>query len=141
MRHRKNTLKLNRTTGHRKALLRNLTASLIAHERIRTTEAKAKALRPYVERLVTLARKGTLHQRRQAFAAIGKKHAVHKLFEELGPRFQERPGGYTRIIRDGQRAGDGSWMAFIEFVDYKAPEKKARKAAETAEAAPAEAQG
>ncbi len=117
MRHLHHRGKLSRPEGHRKALLRNLGAALIEHERIRTTEAKAKVLRSYIEKLVTLGRKGTQHHRRQAFATLGKKGAVHKLFEEIGPRFTERPGGYTRIIRDGQRAGDGAWMAYIEFVE------------------------
>jgi len=117
MRHRKHHTKLSRKSGPRRQLLRNLSAALITHERIHTTETKAKALRPVVERLVTLGKKGTLHHRRQAFAALQKKMAVHKLFEEIAPRFTERPGGYTRIIRDGQRAGDGAWMAYIEFVE------------------------
>lgn len=124
MRHRKRTLKLNRTASHRRALLRNLAAGIIENERIRTTEAKAKALRPYIERLVTLARKGEQHHRRQAFQILGKKRAVHKLFEELGPRHKDRPGGYTRIVRDLQRAGDGAWMAYIEFVDYDPAHKR-----------------
>lgn len=119
MRHRKNTVKLNRTAGHRKALFRNLGIALIDNERIRTTEAKAKALRPFIEKLVTLARKGEQHHRRQAFQALGKKQAVHKLFTDIGPRFKERPGGYTRIIHDGQREGDGAWMTYIEFVDFE----------------------
>ena len=117
MRHRKHRTKLSRPTGHRKALMRNLATALITHERIRTTEAKAKALRPYIEKLVTLGKKGEQHHRRQAFATLGKKHAVTRLFEEISPRFTERPGGYTRIIRDGQRMGDGAWMAYIEFVE------------------------
>lgn len=123
MRHRKKTTKLSRPTGHRKALMRNLTAALVEHERIHTTEAKAKALRPHVEKLVTLGKKGELHHRRLAFSIVGKKHTVHKLFTEIAPRFQERPGGYTRIIRDGQRMGDGAAMAYIEFVDFE-PKKE-----------------
>jgi large subunit ribosomal protein L17 len=129
MRHRKLHTKLSRPTGHRKALMRNLAVSLIEHGRIRTTEAKAKALRPYIEKLVTLGKKGEQHHRRLAFATLQKKHAVHKLFTELAPLFTERPGGYTRIIHDGQRQGDGSWMAFIEFVE------KPGEGAETAVAA------
>jgi large subunit ribosomal protein L17 len=117
MRHRKHHTKLTRKSGPRRQLIRNLSAALITHERILTTEAKAKALRPLVERLVTLGKKGTLHHRRMAFAALQKKQAVHKLFEEIAPRFTERPGGYTRIIRGGQRSGDGAWMAYIEFVE------------------------
>ena len=117
MRHRKHRHKLSRPTGHRKALMRNLSTSLIEHERIRTTEAKAKALRPFVERLVTLGKKGEQHHRRLAFSELGKKRAVHKLFEDIAPRFTTRPGGYLRIIRDNQRMGDGAWMAYIEFVE------------------------
>ncbi|MGF1573455.1 MAG: 50S ribosomal protein L17 [Sumerlaeia bacterium] len=116
MRHRKQRGKLSRPTGARLALLRNLMIALIEHEKIRTTEAKAKVLRPKIERLVTLAAEGSLHSRRLAFSVIGKKHTVHKLFEEIGPLFKERPGGYTRIVKDSQRQGDGAWMAFIEFV-------------------------
>ena len=130
MRHRKLRGKLGRPTGHRKALFRNLTAALIEHERIRTTEAKAKYLRPHVEKLVTLARKGEQHHQRQAFATIGKNAPVKKLFTEIGPRMKDRPGGYTRIIRDNQRAGDGSWMAYIEFVDYQPEAKVEVKTAE-----------
>lgn len=116
MRHRKHHHHLSRPTGHRKALLRNLAAALIEHERIHTTEAKAKALRPYIERLVTLGKKGDLAARRRAFSILGKKQAVHKLFEDIAPRFSDRNGGYTRIIHDGQRMGDAAWMAYIEFV-------------------------
>lgn len=135
MRHRKHHTKLSRKTGPRRQLIRNLSAALITHERIHTTETKAKALRPVVERLVTLGKKGTLHHRRQAFSALQKKTAVHKLFEEIAPRFTERPGGYTRIIRDGQRAGDGAWMAYIEFVDRGAETAAATTGTETAAAA------
>ncbi|MBI5154483.1 50S ribosomal protein L17 [Candidatus Poribacteria bacterium] len=117
MRHRCHRGQLSRPTGHRKALLRNLTVALIDKERIRTTEAKAKVLRPLVEKLVTLGRSDSTHHRRQVFAEIGKKQAVHKLFSEIGPRFKSRPGGYLRIVRDGQRQGDGAWMAYIEFVE------------------------
>jgi len=134
MRHLNHRGRLSRPAGHRKALLRNLAVSLIVHERIRTTEAKAKVLRPFVERLITLGKKGTTHHRRQAFAHIGKKHAVHKLFEEVAPRFAERPGGYTRIIRDGQRAGDGAWMALIEFVEKGSDVAPAEAAADSDQA-------
>ena len=116
MRHRKIRSKLNRTTGHRKALMRNLAASLISEERIHTTQAKAKNLRPFIERLVTLGKRGDLASRRLAFKRLGQKEAVHKLFEEIAPRFNERPGGYTRIIKDNFRAGDSAPMAYIEFV-------------------------
>jgi large subunit ribosomal protein L17 len=117
MRHRKIRSRLNRTTEHRQAMLRNMAASLIEHEKVRTTSAKAKALRPFVERLVTMGKNGSLAARRRAFAALGKKQAVHKLFTVFGPRFQDRPGGFTRIVRDGLRAGDGATMAVLEFVD------------------------
>jgi large subunit ribosomal protein L17 len=116
MRHRKLRGKLSRKTGPRKALLRNLMIALIEHEKIQTTEAKAKVLRPEIERLITYAVQGTLHHRRMAFAVLQKKHTVHKLFEEIAPLFKDRPGGYTRIIKDGQREGDGAWLAYIELV-------------------------
>lgn len=138
MRHRKIRHKLGRPSSHRRALLRNLTCALIEHERIHTTEAKAKALRPFVERLVTLGRKGETHHRRQAFAKLGKKHAVHKLFEDIAPRFSERPGGYTRIIKDShRRAGDGSYMAYIEFVEGEGEALAAAPAPAEAEQQPA----
>ena len=131
MRHQKRTVKLNRTSAHRRALLRNLSAALIVNGRIRTTEAKAKALRPYVEKLVTLAKGGTQAEHRRAYATLGnKKAATNKLFSEIGPRMADRPGGYTRIIRDSRRAGDGAEMAYIEFVDF-VPEIEAK--VETAE--------
>jgi len=117
MRHRKVRSKLNRTTAHRKGLMRNLAAALIQEERIHTTEAKAKNLRPFIEKLVTLGKKGDLAARRLAFTRLGQKEAVHKLFQEIAPRFTERPGGYTRIIKDNFRAGDSAPMAYIEFVE------------------------
>ncbi|MCB2155413.1 50S ribosomal protein L17 [bacterium] len=134
MRHRKHRQKLSRPTGHRRALLRNLAIGLIEHERIRTTEAKAKVLRPFIERLVTLGKKGEQHHRRRAFSALGKKVPVHKLFEDIAPRFEGRPGGYTRIIRDDQRAGDGAWMAYIEFVEQGAAASSAPAETAAAEA-------
>ena len=127
MRHRKYRSKLNRTTEHRKALMRNLAAALIERERIHTTDAKAKQVRPFVERLVTLGRRGTLAARRLAFSKLGKKQAVHKLFTVLGPRFGERPGGYTRIVKADRRAGDGAPMAYIEFVERTVVESKEKK--------------
>ncbi len=117
MRHQRNRGKLSRSASHRKALVSNLSASLIAHERISTTEAKAKALRPEVEKLVTLARRGDLHARRQALSALGHdKTVVHKLFEEIAPRYADRPGGYTRILKIGPRKSDAAEMVLIEFV-------------------------
>lgn len=118
MRHRNHRGRLGLNVGHRTAVLRNLAIPLIENGRIRTTEAKAKALRPFLERLVTLAKKDTTHNRRLVFSRLQKKGAVTKLFAEIGPRFATRPGGYTRIVHAGQRMGDASWMAFIEFVDH-----------------------
>jgi large subunit ribosomal protein L17 len=119
MRHRIAHRKLGRTTEHRLSLLKNLAASLITHERIRTTEAKAKELRPFVEKLVTLGKRDSLHARRRALAILSSKTVVSRLFSDVSPRFSERPGGYTRILKLGPRQGDGAPMAFIEFVDYK----------------------
>ena len=117
MRHQRNRHKLGRDAAHRKALLANLSKELIEHERVETTVAKAKAVRPEVEKLVTLARRGDLHARRQALAALGQdKFVVYKLFEEIAPRYTERPGGYTRILRLGPRKSDATEMALIEFV-------------------------
>ena len=128
MRHRKHRSKLNRTSEHRLALMRNLAAALIEHERIRTTDAKAKQLRPFVERLVTKGREGTLHARRLAFSALGRKETVHKLFTVLGPRFSDRPGGYTRVVKADVRYGDAAPMSFIEFVERTPKAVKEEKA-------------
>lgn len=119
MRHRVAHRKLGRTTEHRLSLLRNMAASLITHERIRTTEAKAKELRPFVEKLVTLGKRDSLHARRRALSILSSKTVVRRLFTDVSPRFSERPGGYTRILKLGPRQGDGASMAFIEFVDYQ----------------------
>ncbi|GAB4140761.1 MAG: 50S ribosomal protein L17 [Planctomycetota bacterium] len=109
---------LNRSTAHRAALRKNFAISLILHERVETTLAKAKAMRPFVEKLVTLGKKGTLHHRRQAAALLNDKEAVRKLFSVLAPRYQSRNGGYTRILRlSGYRIGDGGTKALMEFVD------------------------
>ncbi len=117
MRHRKRRGKLSRSPSHRKALMRNLCKEVIEHERIKTTEAKAKALRPEIEQLITLAKRGDLHARRQALSALGQdKFAVHKLFEDVAPRYAERPGGYTRILKLGPRHSDATEMVFIELV-------------------------
>jgi large subunit ribosomal protein L17 len=104
-----------------------LAVALVTHERIRTTLAKAKELRPFAERLITLGKKDSLHARRQALSIIPRKAAVAKLFNELSPRFAERPGGYTRILKLGPRVGDGAEMAFIEFVDYTFTSEKESK--------------
>ena len=119
MRHANRGRKLNRTASHRKAMWGNMTAALIKHEQIKTTLPKAKELRPVVEKLVTLSRRGgtDLHARRQALAQIRDTVQVRKLFDVLGPRYAERPGGYIRILKAGFRFGDNAPMAFIEFVD------------------------
>jgi large subunit ribosomal protein L17 len=117
MRHQKKTVKLGRTAEHRKALLANQVCSLIEHERIKTTLAKAKAVRPLAEKMVTLGKNGSLHARRTALAVLRQKNAVKKLFDNIAPRSATRSGGYTRIIRLGQRKSDSASIAFIEWVD------------------------
>src|SRR5215467_1466858 len=117
MRHQKKTVKLGRTAEHRKALLANQACSLIEHQRIKTTLAKAKAVRPLAERMVTLGKRGSLHARRTALATLRQKTAVKKLFDDIAPRSVERNGGYTRIVKLGQRKSDSAPMAFIEWVD------------------------
>jgi len=117
MRHKKNRNKLARDAGHRKALVRNLCGQVIQHERVRTTEAKAKVIKPEVEKLITLAKRGDLHARRQALASLNQdKFVVHKLFDELAPRYSERPGGYTRILKLGPRRSDSTEMVYLELV-------------------------
>ena len=123
MRHRIARRKLNRTSSHRKAMLANMAVALIRHEQITTTLPKAKELRPYVEKLVTLGKRGTLHARRQALARLPEKRAVDKLFETLAPRYADRAGGYTRVLKSGFRYGDSAPMAVIELVD-RDPEAK-----------------
>ncbi|GAA4362279.1 50S ribosomal protein L17 [Kangiella marina] len=117
MRHQKSGRKLNRNSSHRKAMFRNMTASLIEHELIRTTLPKAKELRRVAEPLITLAKNDTVANRRLAFARIRSNEAVAKLFSELGVRYQERPGGYLRILKCGNRPGDNAPMAYVELVD------------------------
>jgi large subunit ribosomal protein L17 len=116
MRHRKKGRNLSRSPSHRRALLRNMATSLFRHERITTTTARAKELRPYAERLVTLARRGDLHARRLAARRIADREVLGKLFDDIGPRYAERPGGYTRILKLGTRKGDAADMALIELV-------------------------
>ena len=117
MRHQKDRNKLSRSSAHRKALFMNLAREVLDHERIETTEAKAKAVKPEVERLITLAKRGDLHARRQALSALGQdKFVVYKLFEEIAPRYAERPGGYTRILKLGPRKSDATEMVFLELV-------------------------
>jgi large subunit ribosomal protein L17 len=117
MRHRKSGRKLNRTASHRKAMFANMACSLIKHEQIKTTLPKAKELRPIVEKLVSLGKRGDLHARRLAYAQLPDKDAVKKLFDALSERYGDRPGGYTRVIRAGFRYGDSAPMGIIEFVD------------------------
>jgi large subunit ribosomal protein L17 len=134
MRHQKKTIKLGRKAEHRKALLSNQVCALIEHQRIKTTLAKAKAVRPLAEHMVTLGKNGSIHARRTALATLRQKNAVKKLFDDIAPRSAERNGGYTRIIKLGQRKSDSAPMAFIEWVDVaevveKKPveEKKAKR--------------
>ena len=117
MRHRLSNRKLNRTSSHRQALLRNLANALLQHEAIKTTLPKAKELRRVVEPLITLAKTPSVANRRLAFARLRDRDIVVKLFDELGPRYQARPGGYTRILKFGFRSGDNAPMAFMELVD------------------------
>ena len=126
MRHQKKVIKLGRTAEHRKALLANQVCSLIEHERIKTTLAKAKAVRPLAEKMVTLGKNGSLHARRTALATLRQKNAVKKLFDNIALRSANRTGGYTRIVRLGQRKSDSALVAFIEWVDAaQATEEKA----------------
>lgn len=127
MRHRKAGSKMGRTTSHRQAMLRNMVTSLLKHERITTTDVKAKELRRVADKMITLGKRGTLHARRQALAYVRDKDIVGKLFESLCGRFQERAGGYTRIIKIGARHGDNAPISIIEFLP--AGEQKAKKKA------------
>lgn len=133
MRHQKKTLKLGLTAAHRKSLLANQVCSLIEHQRIKTTLAKAKAVRPLAEKMVTLGKKGTLHARRTALAVLRQKGAVKRLFEDIAPRSAARNGGYTRIVKLGARKSDAAPVAFIEWVDAPlvveepTPEEKGKK--------------
>jgi large subunit ribosomal protein L17 len=119
VRHQRAGRKLGRDSAHRKALYSNLAGALIVHGRIETTEAKAKAVRPFAEKMITLGRRGDLAARRQALAALRSNDVVHHLFAEVAPRFAERPGGYTRIVKLGPRQGDAAEMAYLELVDYE----------------------
>jgi large subunit ribosomal protein L17 len=117
MRHQRQRYQLSRTASQRRALLRGLAKEVIDHERIQTTEAKAKAVKPEIEKLITLAKRGDLHARRQALSALGQdKFVVYKLFEEIAPRYSERSGGYTRILKLGPRRSDSSEMVLLELV-------------------------
>ena len=119
MRHGMLGRKLGRDSSHRKAMYANLACSLIEHGRIKTTEAKAKAVKPYAEKMITLGRRGDLHARRQALSELRSQEVVHQLFSDVGPRMAERPGGYTRIVKLGPRQGDAANMVYLEFVDYE----------------------
>jgi len=147
MRHQKKTVKLGLTAAHRKALLANQVCSLIEHQRIKTTLAKAKAVRPLAEKMVTLGKKGSLHARRTALAVLRQKGAVKKLFDDIAPRSATRNGGYTRIVKLGARKSDSAPVAFIEWVDSplvveepvaeeKGKKRKGAKSAADAEAKP-----
>src|SRR5215210_6875052 len=144
MRHQKKTVKLGRTAEHRKALLANQVCSLIEHQRIKTTLAKAKAVRPLAEKMVTLGKKGSLHARRTALATLRQADAVKKLFSDIAPRAADRNGGYTRIVKLGARKSDSAPIAFIEWVDSPlvvdepVPEAKEKKG-KTAKGSAAEA--
>ncbi len=146
MRHQKKTVKLGRTAAHRKAMLANQVCSLIEHQRIKTTLAKAKAVRPLAEKMVTLGKKGSLHARRTALATLRQKDAVKKLFDDIAPRAADRKGGYTRIVKLGARKSDSAPVAFIEWVDApvvteepvaEGKGKKSKAAKTPAEAKPA----
>ena len=119
MRHRRAGKKLGRDSAHRKALYANLAGALIEHGRIKTTEAKAKAVKPFAEQMITLGKRGDLHARRLALAELRSQDVVHRLFAEVAPRFADRPGGYTRIVKLGPRFGDAADMVYLELVDYE----------------------
>ena len=133
MRHRKYSFKIGRTSAHRKALLANQTCSLILASEIRTTIVKAKETRRVAEKMVTLAKKGTLHCRRRAISKLRDKDAVRILFSDIAPKYMERNGGYTRIIRLGRRQGDGAEMCILQWVEEALPTKKSKKKINTAE--------
>lgn len=145
MRHMNRGRKLNRTTAHRKALFRNLVLALLEHERIKTTDAKAKELRHFADRMVTLGKRGDLAARRLAFDFMQSRDAVKKLFDEIAPRFKERNGGYTRVVKYGFRRGDAAPLSIIEFTgvseraEAKKPPKKRASRRDRETAAPARA--
>jgi large subunit ribosomal protein L17 len=119
VRHRRAGKKLGRDASHRKALYSNLAGALIEHGRIKTTEAKAKAVKPFAEQMITLGKRGDLHSRRLALAELRSQDVVHQLFADVAPRFADRPGGYTRIVKLGPRNGDAADMVYLELVDYE----------------------
>jgi large subunit ribosomal protein L17 len=118
MRHARTGRKLGRDSSHRRALYANLACSLIEHGRIKTTEAKAKAVKPYAEKMITLGRRGDLHARRQVLSELRSQEIVHQLFADVAPRMADRPGGYTRIVKIGPRPGDAADMVYLELVDF-----------------------
>jgi large subunit ribosomal protein L17 len=118
VRHARTGRKLGRDASHRRALYANLACSLIEHGRIKTTEAKAKAVKPYAEKMITLGRRGDLHARRQALSELRSQEIVHQLFADVAPRMADRPGGYTRIVKIGPRPGDAADMVYLELVDF-----------------------
>jgi large subunit ribosomal protein L17 len=120
MRHQRAGKKLGRDAAHRRALYSNLTGALIEHGRIHTTQAKAKAVKPFAEQMITLGKRGDLHARRQALSDLRSQDVVHRLFADVAPRFADRPGGYTRIVKLGPRQGDAADMVYLELVDYDA---------------------
>jgi large subunit ribosomal protein L17 len=132
MRHRNSGKRLGRNTSHRKAMLRNMITSLLEHEKITTTDARAKELRPVTEKLITLAKRGDLHARRQASEVIRDRKTVAKLFERLAPRYADRPGGYTRIIKLGHRLGDNAALSMISLVEEACVPKTRKKAPKAA---------
>jgi large subunit ribosomal protein L17 len=138
VRHARAGKKLGRDSAHRKALYSNLAGALIEHGRIKTTVTKAKAVKPHVEQMITLGRRGDLHARRQATAFLRSRDVVHKLFTDVAPLFKDRPGGYTRIVKLGPRAGDAAEMAYLELVDeeYVATQREERTPEPVAEAVP-----
>jgi large subunit ribosomal protein L17 len=119
MRHRRTGKKLGRDSAHRKALYSNLAGALIEHGRIKTTAAKAKAVKPFAEQMITLGKRGDLHARRLALAELRSQDVVHQLFADVAPRFADRPGGYTRIVKLGPRYGDAAEMVYLELVDFE----------------------
>jgi large subunit ribosomal protein L17 len=138
MRHQRAGKKLGRDAAHRKALYSNLAGALIEHGRIKTTVTKAKAVKPIAEQMITLGRRGDLHARRQATAFLRSRDVVHHLFAEIAPRFKDRPGGYTRIVKLGPRPGDAAEMVYLELVDEATQTRPARQAPPASEAVAAE---
>jgi large subunit ribosomal protein L17 len=140
VRHHRSGRKLGRDASHRKALYANLAGALIEHGRIKTTAAKAKEVKPVAEQMITLGKRGGVHARRQALAFLRSQDVVHKLFSDVGPRFADRPGGYTRIIRIGPRPGDAAEMVYLELVDFLPEQPRERPARRAREEEPVEAE-